>query len=884
MSLWRRLSRGARALFRSRQVEQDLADEVRHYLDAAADAGLAGGLSPQAAERAARLELGNVTAVREQMRGSGWETVISGWLADFRHAGRRLRASPVFALVSVITLALGLGAATAIWSAVRPILFDPLPYPNGNRIVALWDYGAGGRRLDVTYGSFRELEERTRSFEALAVTRRWEPTLTGGVEPERLDGQRVSHRYFDVLGMAPAIGRSFQAADDAVNGPAVVIISYALWQRRFQSDPGLAGRVIRLNDTPYTVLGVMPARFENVLAPAAEVWTPLQYDPALPTDGREWGHHLQLVGRLRAGIPIEDARRELQEIAASPVPEFARVSWALLERGLMVVPLADDLAHGIRPALLAIMGAVLLLLVIAAVNVTGMLLARGARRQAEFSLRAVLGAGRYRLIRQVLAESLLVALGGGLLGLALASAGLDALIALAPSGLPRRDAISLDGGAFLFALGLLLIAGLAVGLIPALQASATADAINRGTTRVTAPHHLARRALVTAEVALAVVLLIGSGLLYRSLQRLFAVDPGFEPAGLITMQVHAAGRDYQNDGAATNRFFARALDQVRSVPGVAAAAFTGQLPLSGDFQKYGVQFETDPGGDRGGEDGVFVYAVSPGYFQAMGIPLVGGRLLNEDDRADQPVAVVLSRSYAQRRFGERDPVGARLHVGRTDLPWYTVVGVAGDVKQASLAADDVDAVYLSSVQWYAPDQVRSLVVRTNGEPTAMTTAIKQAVWSVDRDQPIARIATMNDLVRGSAADRRFAMVLLQVFAVAALVLAGVGIYGVMASSVTERMREIGVRSALGATRNGLVGLILRQGLLLTALGLGIGLAGAAAATRSIESLMYGVSRLDWVTHGLVGGMLFLVALAASGIPAWRAGRTDPASVLRDGSG
>jgi putative ABC transport system permease protein len=873
------VSRGARALFRSRQAEQDLADEVRHYLDAAAEAGMAAGLPPDQAERAARLELGNATAVREQMRGAGWETVFSEWLTDLRHAGRRLRASPVFTLVSVITLALGLGAATAIWSAVRPILFDPLPYPDGKRIVALWDYGTGGTRLDVTFGTFRELEARTRSFEALAVTRRWEPTLTGGIEPERLEGQRVSHRYLDVLGVAPVLGRGFQAADDVVNGPRVVIISHGLWQRRFQSDPALAGREIRLNDTPYTVLGVMPPEFENVLAPGAEVWTPLQYDSSLPIDGREWGHHLELVGRLRAGIRVHDARRELQQVAGSPVPEFARVPWALLERGVLVVPLADDLAHDIRPALLAIMGAVVLLLVIAAVNVTGMLLARGARRQAEFSLRAVLGAGRYRLIRQVLAESFLVALGGGLLGLVLASAGLDALMTLAPSSLPRRDVISLDGGAFGFALGLLLIAGLGTGLIPALQASATAAAINRGTTRVTAPHHLARRVLVTAEVTLAVILLIGSGLLYRSLQRLFAVHPGFEAAGLMTLQVHTAGRRYQDDDAATNRFFAQALEMVETVPGVAAAAFTGQLPLSGDFHKYGVQFETDPGAD-GGEDAVFVYAVSPGYFQAMGIPLVSGRLLNDGDRTGQPVAVLLSRAYARRRFGERDPAGAQLHIGRTDLPWYSVVGVVGDVKQASLASDELDAVYVSSEQWYATDRVRSLVVRTTGDPSAVTTAIKQAVWSVDPDQPIARIVTMSDLVRASAAERRFAMVLLQAFAMAALVLAGVGIYGVMASSVNERMREIGVRSALGATRSGVVGLILRQGLLLTGLGLGIGLAAAAAATRSIESLMYGVSRLDWVTHGLVGGMVLLVALAASGVPAWRASRADPASVLR----
>jgi putative ABC transport system permease protein len=484
-------------------------------------------------------------------------------------------------------------------------------------------------------------------------------------------------------------------------------------------------------------------------------------------------------------------------------------------------------------------------------------------------------------VRQVLAESVLLALAGGGLGVLLAHAGVVALVSLAPAGLPRLEAVRLDGGVFILALAVVVLLGLAVGLIPAFHA-ARVDPVSgwhSGNRTISGRHHTIRRGLVVAEVALAMILLVGAGLLLRSLQRIFAIPPGFEPRDVLAMQVHASGRRY-DAATALNQFFQQALDAVRQVPGVEAAGFTSQLPLSGDLDRYGVQFESapTPPGDEG--DGVFRYGVTPGYIEALGIPLIRGRLLDEGDRPGAPVAVLISQSYARRRFPDRDPVGQRLHLGSTDQPWYTIVGVVGDVRQTALGVEEADAVYLPAQQWYAGDRVQSLVVRTRGDAAALTPAVRNAIWSVDKDQAITRVVTMNDLVTGSEAERRFALVLLQSFALVALALAAIGIYGVVSGGVTERVREIGVRSALGASRTGILSLVVRQGMTLAGLGIGLGLAAALGASRGLEALLFGVSRLDPLTYLSVAFLSALVALAATAIPARRASRVDPAIALR----
>ena len=808
---------------------------------------------------------------------------MNGLLQDLVYAFRQLRKNPGFACTAILILGLGIGASTAIFSAVNPILFEPLPYPNAGRIMMISYITGDGSRIAQTFHTYRELAERNRSFETLAVADPWQPTLTGADRPERLDGQRVSTDYFRVLGVSPVLGRDFEPADDVINGPKVVILSNGLW-RRLGADSAMIGREIKLNDDTYTVIGIMPAAFENVLTSSANAWAPLQYDRTnvASPQTREWGHHLKMVGRLREGIGIGQARSDLNRIARTHVPDFPRPSWASLEQGVATNSLQDELTGGVKAALLAVLGAVMLVLVIASVNVANLLLARGAQRRGEFAMRTALGAPRSRLIRQLLTESLLLAVLGGTFGIMVAESGVRALVALSPTELPRLNAIHLDGRVFAFALGLTILVGVFVGLFPALNVSGgdLYVAVQQSSRRTASGHQLTRRTLVVAEVALALMLMVTAGLLLRSLQRLFAIDPGFYPIHVLTMQVQETGHRFDADSAKA-QFFSNALDAVRQLPGVTAAAFTSQLPLSGDFESYGIQFATDTSGD--GDNG-FRYAVSPSYFETMRIPLRRGRLLNDHDVAGGPQAVLISESLAKRKFPNQDPLGQRVRIGpdigRPDRPWGTIVGVVGDVRQGSLALSDSDAFYTSSTQWSWVDNVQSLVVRTTGDAAALAPAIRKAIWSVDKDQPIVRVATMDSLVTKSESQRRFVLILFEAFGLVALALAATGIYGVLSGSVTERTREIGVRVALGATPANILALVVRQGMTLTALGVVIGLSGAIVASRVLITLLFGISHLDPITYLGVIAVLATVSGIACWVPAWRAAQVDPSITLR----
>jgi putative ABC transport system permease protein len=801
---------------------------------------------------------------------------------DLLYGARMLAKKPAFSTVAVITLALGIGASTAIFSAVNPILFEPLPYPRADRITMIWDFGNEGSRLYVTFGTYRELVERSRSFESLAAMKPWQPALTGEGQPERFEGQRVSASYFRALGVSPAIGRDFQESDDQLNGPTVAIISDSLWRRRFGGDVSIVGRDVALDGKLFSVIGVMPRPFENVLAPSAELWSPLQYDKALLPQSREWGHHLRMVGRLHSGVGIDQAKQEIAAIAEDPVPEFSRPPYAAIAQGLIVNSLQDDVTSGVKPALLAVLGAVMLVLAIACVNVTNLLLARGAQRRGEFAMRAALGAGRGRMIRQLLTESLLLATLGGVVGMTVAEFGVRALVALSPPGLPRVGAISINAAVFAFAFGVTTLIGLIVGLIPALQAS-RADlqiGLQQSSQRTAGSHQWTRRTLVVAEVALALVLLVSTGLLLRSLQRLFAIDPGFDSSHLLTLQVQTSGPRFDN--VTTQRFFEQALEAVRRLPGVDGAAFTSQLPLSGDVDDgYGVHFESSPTGNPEADNGALRYAVSPGYLETMAIPLRRGRFLDEHDGADALPAVLISESLARSKFPGQDPVGQQLRIGPNTGPWDTVVGVVGDVKQTSLAVSLTDAVYITNNQWRLfADRARWLVVRARGDAATLTPAIKQAIWSVDKDQPIVRLATMDTRLAASAAERRFALILFETFGLVALVLAAIGIYGVLSGSVAERTREFGVRLALGAQRLNILALVIRQGMTLAGLGVVIGVTGAFVATRAIVTLLFGVSRLDAITYLAVIALLLAVSGIACWIPARRATKVDPMVALR----
>jgi putative ABC transport system permease protein len=883
VALWRQLRRGGRTLWRGDRAAADLADEVRHFLDEAAAAHEARGLAPDEALRAARLDVGTVSGVTEQMRAYGWENVVVTAWSDLRYAARRLASEPAFTGVVALTLAVGIGATTAIFSAANPILFESLPYPSPDRIATIVEGRADGGRNGGTFAIFREFVDRARTLDAAAVVRPWQPTLVGSGEPERLDGQRVSASYFRVLGVSPAVGRAFDASDDRAGVPNVVLLSDALWRRRFGADRAIVGRAITLDDAIFTVVGVMPPSFENVLAPSAELWMPLQYDM---TQGRAWGHHLRTLVRLRPGVSAAGAAQEIDAIGRAFVAQHRD---AYGETEFIVTRLQDEVTRGVRPALLVILAAAGLVLVIACVNVTNLLLARGVQRRPEFALRAALGAGGGRLVRQLLTESLLLAAIGGAAGIAVAQAGVRALVALSPPGLPRVGAIAMSATALGFGVAITTVVALAFGVAPARQAAHSDPHrdLQHGWRRGGGGHLRTRTALVVAEVALALVLLVASGLLLRSLERLFAIDSGFRARGLLTMQVQISARRFA-DPREAYRFFAQALDAARRVPGVEGAALTSQLPLSGDRDEYGAHFEATPRRDAATYS-VFRYAVSPGYFDTVGIPVRAGRGFDDRDLAGVPLVAVISDSLARQRFGAESPIGQTLRIGPTEGAPYTIVGVVGDVKQLSLALNDAGAVYIPasapaatirSGQWQFADTVMSLVVRTRGDGAALAPMVRQAVWSVNRDQPIVRVARLDALVAASAAERRFALVLFEAFALAALVLAAAGIYGVLAGSVAERTREIGVRAALGASRADILALVVRQAMQLTGWGVVAGLAVAAVATRAIAAMLFGVSRLDPITYASVVLVLTAVAAAASGIPAWRAVRVDPATTLR----
>ncbi len=849
-----------RNLFRKELMDRELNEELASHLEMHVADNLRRGMSPEQARRDALIKLGGIEQTKETYRDRrGWP-LVEMLMQDVGFGWSMLRKSPGFTAVAVFTLALGIGGTVAIFSAVNPILFESLPYPHAKRLMMIWEVRDDGSRNAASFGMYRGLLERQHSFATLALIKPWTPTMTGTGQPERLVGQRVSASYFQTLGVPPILGREFETSEDRLHSPNVVILSDSLWRRRFAADPTIAGRQIVLDESAefsdsnsYTVVGVMPVGFENVLAPTVELWAPLQYDLS---QGRAWGHHLRMVGRLEPDASAEQATRELNALGQTVLAEEHPETYGAKVK-FTVTSLQDDVTRMVKPALLAVFAAVLLVLVIACVNVTNLVLARGVQRRREFALRAALGAGRSRLVRQLLTESLLLSAMGGLFGMAIAILGVRVLVALSPPELPRIAAVNVNGAVFVFALGITTLIGLAFGLTPALHAAGSDPQMDVQHGARHTVHRRTRSTLVVVEVALALVLLVCSGLLLRSLTRLFAVPPGFNASHLLTMQVEEVGQRYGDDNARYS-FFAEALEAVQRVPGVAAAAFTSQLPLSGDSDRYGVSFERD--NNPALAEDTFRYAVTPGYLETVGIPLRRGRFLDEHDRAGAPLVALINESFARRKFGAQDPIGERIHIGPPE-GWYTIVGVVGDVRQMSLALSESDAVYITTTQWHEADTVMSLVVRVRGDAAALAPAITAAIWSVDKDQPVVRVATMEDLLADSAAQRRFALILFEAFALAALLLAAAGIYGMLCESVAERTREIGVRAALGASQGGIVALVVRQGMVLAGCGVAIGLVGAAVVSQAITAMLFGVSPIDPLTYlgviALLGGVAIL---------------------------
>ena len=809
---------------------------------------------------------------------------------DVQYGFRMLLKRPGFTLVAVLALALGIGANTAIFSVVNAVLLRPLPFDKPERLVMVWGSAPqlGFDILPATAAESVEWRERSRAFEQVAAFKSWSWNMSGINGPEQVSGARVNASLFPALGVKPVLGRTFLPEEDRVGGAKVVIMGHGLWQRSFGSDPSIVGKTVTLNNQSYTVVGVMPQGFkfpggENMLpglqfSPKTELWEPMAFtDEELSNRGT---HNLAVIARLKPDATLAQARAEMTSIAAHLAEQYPKFSKGL---GVRLVPLHEQVVGDVRPALLILLGTVGFVLLIACANVANLLLARAASRQKEIAIRTALGASRRRVVRQLLTESVLLAMCGGAAGLLLALWGIDALGALIPENIPRAHEIGVDSRMLGFTLLISLLTGLVFGLAPSLQASRTDinEALKDGTRGASAgPHrNRFRSLLVVAEIALALVLLIGAGLLIRSFMSLQQVNPGFEPKQVVAMELalpFIAPSNYAEPEQQV-AFFQRALERIQTLPGVQAAAIVSSLPLSGAFESTDILIEGQPApSDDEGPQANYTM-VSADYFRVMNIPLMRGRGLTERDTKESPGVLVVSETMARRYWPGEEAIGKRLTMGFEKTP-REVVGVVGDVRQNSLDVETPFAVYLPYQQY--PYAGMTLVIRTASDPASMATAVRREVQGIDASLPVSDVRSMEEVISTSVSQRRFSMTLLGIFATVALLLAAVGIYGVMAYSVSERVHEIGIRIALGAGRGDILKLVVGQGMILTLIGIASGLVASFVLTRLMASLIYGVSATDPLTFAGVSLALAVVALLACYIPARRATRVDPLEALR----
>jgi putative ABC transport system permease protein len=802
--------------------------------------------------------------------------MLATFIGDLRIAARLLRRAPAFAVVSILTLGLAIGATTSIFSVIEPVLLRPLPYPDPSRLVFVWERDRDGGRDNVGYATFRDIVTASTSIEYAAAIGSWQPTLSGDGPPERVTGDRVSWQYFRTLGVRPELGRDFAAEDDVPGKNQVVILSHGLWERRYGADRSIIGRAISINDNPIVVVGVMPASFDNVASPSSEIWRALGYDTQ-PFTCRTC-HHLRMLARVRPNVSMASAATELDQIFARIVKTYPD---QYASTGASVVSMQDEATREFKPALLALSAAVLLVLLIAVANVVNLQLARAVRREEEFAIRVALGAGRARLLGQLFTEGLLLALLGGAAGLIVARLSLPLLISRLPQAMPRLSAIHLDLAALAAVTAIVLLLAIVMGFAPARgPVGDLGDNLRSGRRLAGGRNHLTRASLVVGEVALAVMLLVSAGLVARSLVRLLAVDAGFDPTHLLTLEINSVGANYQTN-MPIFAYHDRVRDAVRALPGVTGVAVANQLPLGGNVDMYGVldpanipsNPELAPSGDR--------YAVSPDYLSTMRIPILRGRTFTAAEAADTtPSVTLVSAALAQRLWPGANPIGQRIRVGGLKGADRMVVGVVGNVRHRGLDATSTLQWYVPERQWGNADNQEMLIVRTAADPSAIAASVRKAIAAIDPRQPIVKVATMDQLIATSTAQRRLALVLFGAFAIAALLLAVAGIYGVLAGSVAERTREIGVRSALGATPSAIVGLVVGQGGRLAAIGMILGILGSLMLTRYLRTLLFGIGPSDPITFAGVVMLLGLVTVGACLIPAMRAARVDPSRALR----
>jgi len=897
VSLWRQFTCGLRVLGNRKAADRDTADEVNHYLEEATAAFVARGLSPDEARRAARLELGSTTAVREQVRGYGWENRIHILFADLRYAARILTGNPGFTAVSMLTLALGIGASTAIFSVVDAVLLRALPYPNPQKIVRVWEQAPDGHRMNLANANFEDFRRQNNTISHLAAyTGDLLTSVAGGSEPARARVAAVSSGFFQVLGIEPFRGRDFSAEEHRPHGAPAAIVSYSYWRHYLAGATDLSQFHLRLMGGVYPVIGVMPAGFDFPAGVA--VWIPSELDPDL---GTRTAHNWRGIGRVRDGITVAQVRANLSTIARRIKDQYGK---KVDLNDAAVVPLADAIVGDVRTALLTLFAAVGLLLLVACANVAGLLLARTSARRKELAVRVALGAGRFRLMQQFLTESFALSFAGGLLGILLAVLAIRALPAILPANLPRQQEIVINTPVLLFALGAILAVAASLGLFAAWRAvrGDVQEALIAGSRTYTggAASHRFRGFLVTGEIATTLLILIGAGLLGRSFLRLISTTPGFRQANLVTIQFSLpTPLNFSQDESAIARQIQQ-LDELatrlRAIPGVQSLGLAGAMPVAagdnladGGFlilngRKPPTNFEEwDRIAQNPSHAGYALYAVaSEGYFRTLGIPLVRGRIFGGQDGLHAPHVAVISQTLARERWPNQDPVGQVIDFGNMDgnLKPLTIVGIVGDVRARGLDSPPSPIIYVD---------YRQRGMNLNASPTVLirSTARLGEIAPVARgifhdlapDVPV-KFSTFADEMGGWLADRRFLLFLVGLFAAAALALATVGIYGVVAFSVTRRTQEIGIRMALGAQRSDVLRLILGEGARLAILGVAIGIAASFVITRLLSSLLFGVSATDPITFAGVALLLSLVALVASYIPARHAMRLDPNHALR----
>jgi putative ABC transport system permease protein len=882
MFAWiRSLASKTRSLISPRPAEREFEHELETHLNLLAEENVRRGMPPEQARRAARLRLGGLTQLKETNRELRGLPILETFLQDTRYALRTLRKNPGFTAVAVLTLALGIGANTAIFSVVYAVLLKPLPFTNPDQLVTAFQANKqqGVAETGCSYLNFEEWRAQNHVFSEMAGNLAHQLTLTGRVEPTVVNTSVVTPEFFALLDVKPLAGRIFSSQDGNQGAPPVVLVSEDLWRGRFGADPKIIGTSINLDQRPFTVIGIIPGAFHTpFFTTKQEVWIPLVQDPVFSTRMPQRGSHLlPVIGRLKPGVSVAQAQAEMDAISGRLAAEFPAENKGWTVR---LVPLQKEIVGDVRTALLVLLGAVGLVLLIACANIANLLLTRATSRSKEIAVRTALGAGRARIIRQLLSETAVLGLLGGAVGIALAYWGVKALSSLLPSSLPQMNPIRVDYFVLGFALLLSAIAGVAFGLVPAMFAanadvqSSLRESVRTGESRI---RRRARSFLAAGEISLALVLLVAAGLLLRSFSKLMSVSPGFHVQHIVKADISLPQFQYskpQQWTAFSNELLAR----IQSDPGLQDSAIAVPRPIA-DL-RVTLPFDIVGSPPVSASRTTSYVSISPGYFHVMSIPLLSGRLFDQRDIMSSPSVTIISKTMAQRNFPNQDPLGKQIIFGFPPSPGaiHEIVGIVGDVRDDSLGQDPRPMVYVPYTQ--APFWGANVVVKSTLSPSSVAATIRQEVQKMDKDLPVTDVAMMSDALEASVAQPRFRTFLLGLFAAMALVLAATGIFGVISYSVSRRTNEIGIRVALGASRSTILRMILRETLTLTFVGMAVGIPCALAASRLLGHMLFGVSANDPATLAVVALVLAVVASLAGFVPARRAMRVDPIVALR----